>query len=106
MSDQSTSSIDEYINTTLSQIRKGIPEGAVIDGSIRFEMATVGQKDKGGKLDISIINVGAAVSESQTQKVSFAVKYLTETEIAKDAAEKAKAELTKKMSEQMSGIRR
>jgi len=99
MSDESVSSLEEYVNTTIAQIEKGIPNHAILDGSIRFEMATVGQKDKSGKLSISVLNIGAGASESQIQKVSFSVKRLTETEIAKDAAEKARADASKRLSE-------
>ena len=103
MSDQATSSIDEYISTTLSQIQKGLPSGTILDGSVRFEMATVGQKDKGGKLAISIVNVGASVSESQTQKVVFAVKYPSPAEIAEEEAKKAQAMTSKILADRMVG---
>jgi hypothetical protein len=62
-------------------------------------MATVVQKGKSGGLDVSILNLGADVSENQTQKVSLAIRYPTDTEIAKDAATKAKAEQEKAESD-------
>lgn len=101
MSLPSTSSISEFIKSTLTQIQEGLPGGAKIDGQIRFEMSTVVQRDKGGNLGISVLNLGADVSENQTQKVTLAIKFPTNAEIAKDAAIKAKAEEERAHSEVM-----
>jgi hypothetical protein len=42
-------------------------------------------------LDVSILNLGANVSENLTQRVSFAIKFPTDTDKATEAAKIAKA---------------
>jgi hypothetical protein len=84
MSVPSTSSVSDFISSTLDQIQMSVPKKARIDESVRFGMTTVSQKGKGGKASASILNFGANVgvdiSESQTQKVSFTIKFPADTE--------------------------
>ena len=98
MTSPSTSPIKDYITFTLDEIQNSLKDNAVIDGSVKFEKTTVSERRKGGKINVGVLNVGAGIgkdiSENQTQKVSFAIKFPTDAEIASLEAEKAKAEVT------------
>jgi len=56
-------------------------------------LSTVVQKGKGGKFDITVVNLGAEISENQTQKLSIPIRILTETGLSVEAALKAKQNL-------------
>lgn len=94
-----TSAIKDFIESTLTQIKAALPDDARIDGVINIEMSTIVQKEIGGGLDIRVINLGADVSENQTQKITIPIRLLTETGLAQEAAQKAKAEAEKIQSE-------
>jgi len=104
MSSPSTSPISDYLISTLKEIQISLPRNARIDDSIKFEITTVSQQTKGGKVNVGVLNVGAKVgvdiSENQTQKVSFAIKFPTSAEFALEGAIMAKAYADKAMSEQ------
>ena len=91
--------IKDFIQSALFQIKEALPSDARIDGIINIELSTVVQKGKGGKFDITVVNLGAEISENQTQKLSIPVRILTETGRSVEAALKAKAESEKCQSE-------
>ena len=92
ISSESTSPIKDFIQSALSQINGAIPKNARIEGVIKFEISTVVQKEKNGGIDISVINLGANISENQIQKIIIPIQILTDTAIAQNAARIAKAE--------------
>ncbi|WP_048110837.1 hypothetical protein [Methanoregula formicica] len=85
-------SIKEFIDPALVQIREAVSTNAIVGGTIVFEMSTYIQKDKSGKLDIKVLNIGQDVSSHQIQKITIPIKILTESEKAVEAVKKAKAE--------------
>jgi len=101
MSTPSTSPVRDYVSSTISQIQDGIPKGGRIAGQIQFELCTVSQSGKGGKIDVGILNLGADASAQQTQKVTFAINFPSAAEIATESAIKAKAEYDKVYNEKI-----
>ena len=98
-SKDSTSPIKDYLQTTLTEIKSGLPSDFAINGTIVLEISTVVQKDKKGGVNISILNLGANVSSNQIQKMTIPIKMLSdkEKEIAKIAqSNKEMAESTMK----------
>jgi hypothetical protein len=92
MPDPSTSPLKAYISSTCEQIQNALSNGAVIDGPITFELSTVVQRDTAGGLDIGVLNLGSEGSQSQIQKILFAVRFPSEVEKARDAANMAKSQ--------------
>jgi len=99
MSDPSTTPVIEFIQSSIKQIQDGLPEGAIIKGPIKFDMATFVQKEKNGGLDISVLNLGTDIPENQIQRVSVSIKILSDAEIIQEAAKKAKAQKKQIQSE-------
>ena len=99
MSDPSTTSVTDFIQSSIKQIQEGLPPGAIIGDSITFDMATFVQRDKNGGLDISVLNLGTNIPENQTQRVSVTIKIRSDAEIVHDAAKKAKAQKKQNHSE-------
>ena len=99
MPDPSITSVTEFILTSIKQIQDGLPQGAIIEGSIKFDMATFVQREKNGGLDISVLNFGTNVSGNQTQRVSVSIKILSDADIIHEAAKKAKAQKKQIQSE-------
>jgi hypothetical protein len=99
MSDPSTTSVTEFIQSSIKQIQDGLPQGAIIEGSIKFDMATFVQREKNGGLDISVLNLGTNIPENQTQRVSVSIKILSDADIIQEATKKAKAQKKQIQSE-------
>jgi hypothetical protein len=99
MSDPSTTSVTEFIQSTIKQIQDGLLQGAIIEGSIKFDMATFVQREKNGGLDISVLNLGTNIPENQTQRVSVSIKILSDADIIHEATKKAKAQKKQIQSE-------
>ena len=78
MASPSTSAITEYVKATCTQIQAGLINGAKFDGHITFDISTVVESDKGGNLDIRVLNADAKVSDINTQRVSFVISFPTE----------------------------
>jgi hypothetical protein len=89
MPDPSTSPLKAYISFTCEQIQNALSNGAVIDVPIT---STVVQRDTAGGLDIGVLNLGSEGSQSQIQKISFAIRYPSGVEKARDAASMAKSQ--------------
>ncbi|MFA6332932.1 MAG: hypothetical protein WCX22_08270 [Methanoregula sp.] len=102
MSTPSTSPLRDYVFTTLTEIQDGITNGGQLHGPVQFELNTVTETVKGGKIDIRVLNLGADATAQQTQKVSFAVSFPSEAEIASEAAIKAKADYERAYNEKIS----
>ncbi|HVN73023.1 MAG TPA: hypothetical protein VMT44_00335 [Methanoregula sp.] len=83
-----TSPIKDFIQATLAQIGESLPEGAIVDGQIRFEMSTVVQREESGSVDVRVINLGANIAENQTQKISLAIRIPTSTELSREAEQR------------------
>jgi len=64
----------DFLHSTLAQIQESLPEGALLDNQIRFEMSTVVRHSEGGGLDVRVINHGAGISENETQKISLSIR--------------------------------
>jgi hypothetical protein len=79
MAVSSTSPIADYIKTTCTQIQAGLIKGAKFAGYIQFDIATVVELDKGGNLDIRVLNADAKISDFNTQRVSFVVNFPLES---------------------------
>lgn len=99
MSDPSTTSVTEFIQSSIKQIQDGLPQGAIIEGSIKFDMATFVQREKNGGLYIGVLNLGTTIPENQTQRVSVSIKILSDADIIQEAAKKAKAQKKQIQSE-------
>jgi len=96
MSTPSTSAVRDYVSDMLNQIKDGVnAEGGVLNGTVLFELATVSESEKGGKVDARVVNFGANVSSQNTHKVTFSVNFPSDVELATDATNIAKAELEK-----------
>jgi hypothetical protein len=92
LTESSTSPIKDFIASALMQIKNALPDDARVDGIIKIDLTTIIQKEKGGGIDVRVLNVGTDVTESQTQKISIPIRILTDTGLAVEAALKAKAE--------------
>jgi hypothetical protein len=99
MSDPSTTPVTEFIQSSIKQIQDGLPQGAIIKGPIKFDIATFVQKEKNGALDISVLNFGTNIPENQTQRVSVSIKILSDAKISQEAAKKAKSQKKQIQSE-------
>lgn len=99
MSEEIGAPIKEYIQSTLKQIKDALPDDARVDGIINIEISTIMERNKGGGIQISVLTVGAKVSENQTHKITIPIRILTETGLAVEAALKAEAEAKKAMAE-------
>ena len=64
----------DFLQSALAQIQESLPEGALVDSQIRFEMSTVVQHTECGGLDVRVINRGAGISDNETQKISLAIR--------------------------------
>ena len=99
MPDPSITSVTEFILTSIKQIQDGLPQGAIIEGSIKFDMATFVQREKNGGLDISVLNFGTNIPENQIQRVSVSIKILSDIEIIREATKKLRAQKKQIQSE-------
>ena len=95
----STSPLEDVIKNSVQQIINGTPDGGVLDGSISFTVSYIVEKEANGGLGINVIHAGAKVSENQIQRMSFAYRIPSATEIAQAEALKAKAEAEKTQAE-------
>jgi hypothetical protein len=102
MSVPSTSPLRDFVETTLTEIQEGITEGGQLHGPVQFELNTVSETVTGGKIDIRVLNIGTDATAQQTQKVSFAIAFPSEAEIASQAAIKAKADYDRAYNERIS----
>ena len=91
MASPSTSAIADYIKTTCTEIQAGLINGAKFDGHIKFDISTVVEQDKGGNLDIRVLNADAKISDINTQRVSFVISFPTEAQRFNRAAAKGNA---------------
>jgi hypothetical protein len=87
-----TTPIKDYIQSAVAQIKEAMPADARIDGIINIKLSTVFQKGKDGTIDLKVLNVGADVSEKQTQEITIPIRILTDTGLAVEEALKAEAE--------------
>ena len=95
----STSPLEDVIKSSVQQIIRGTPAGGVLDGSINFNVTYIVEKEAGGGLGINVVHAGAKVSENQIQRMSFAYRIPSATEIAQADAMKAIAEAEKTQAE-------
>jgi hypothetical protein len=87
-----TTPLTDYLQSVLQQIKAALPEEAIVDGIVNFEVSTVVQHDGTGGLRIAVLNFGADTSENQIQKITIPIRILTDTGEAVEKALKAKAE--------------
>jgi hypothetical protein len=104
MASPSTSAIADYIKTTCTQIQAGLINGAKFDGHIKFDISTVVERDKGGNLDIRVLNADAKISDMNTQRVSFVISFPTEARIFNRVAAKENAKVYDKKIKNAMGI--
>jgi len=83
----------------VQQIIRGIPPGGVLDGSINFNVTYIVEKKADGDIGINVVHAGEKVSDNQIQRLSFAYRIPSDTEIAQSEAMKAKAEAEKTQAE-------
>ena len=95
----STSPLEDVIKSSVKQIIRGTPPGGVLDGSINFNVTYIVEKKADGDLGINVVHAGEKVSDNQIQRMSFAYRIPSDTEIAQSEALKAKAEAEKMQAE-------
>ena len=78
MPSEEDTSLKEYLESSITQITKAMGEKAKVEGTITIELTTGISKGKGGGLRISVLNIGAEVSEHEVQKIVIPVKILSE----------------------------
>jgi hypothetical protein len=91
-----TTALDEYLKEKIRQIKATESEGVSISNPVTFEFHTVSTKEAGGKLKFLVINVGAKVADKEVHKTTIPYDFKSETDIAKERAEKAMAEKIEK----------
>ena len=65
--------IKEFIAKSIEQIKAGLPEGCGLDGKFDFDISVITTKEKGGKIDIKLVGVGAESSVQQLHRIKFSV---------------------------------
>jgi hypothetical protein len=75
------------------------PLGGVLDGSIIFNVTYIVEKKADGDIGINVVHAGEKVSDNQIQRLSFAYRIPSDTEIAQSEAMKAKADAEKTQAE-------
>jgi hypothetical protein len=65
--------LDEFINQTISDINKGLPDGWEVNQEIHFEVSLISEAKAGGKVDIKVVNLGANIDYREIQYVNFSV---------------------------------
>lgn len=78
MPSEEDTSLKEYLESTITQITEAMGEKAKVEGTITIEITTGVSRGKGGGLRISVLNIGAEVSEHEVQKIVIPVKILSE----------------------------
>lgn len=99
ISSDSTTPIKDYVQSAIVQIKEAIPDDARIDGIINIRMTTVIQKNKGGGINLQVVNAGTDVAANQTQEITIPIRILTETGQAVEEAMKAEAASRKAKAE-------
>jgi len=101
-----TTSIKDFIQSALTQIKESLPDDARIDGIINMKITTIVQREKGGGIDLKVLDWGADASTSQTQEITIPIRILTDTGMMLEKTMKAefesriaKAETEKKLEE-------
>ena len=78
--DNSTTSLQDFINSSLNQIQSALPNSAEISGEIKFEISVVSQREKDGGINLRVVNYDSGISQQETQKIIFNVRFPTEHE--------------------------
>jgi len=85
--------LKSYIESALKDIREGSSKEFTIQGPIEFELSTITSKNKEGKIDIKVLELGSDVNVQNIQKLKFQVynkedlnlrKTLAETQLIRD----------------------
>ncbi len=87
------SPIKDFVKSTKDQILEGL-EGLELKTPIEMELNVIINGKLGAGLDISVVNFGAKVEATQTQKIKFSIGQKSDVEEAEKLAriEKAKTE--------------
>lgn len=93
------SAIADYIKDVKNQIKAGLEEDASLAGPIDLEMSTTLEKVKRGLFNISVLQVGAKVNQSEIHKIKVPIKLNSEVDKAEEEARKAEAQFQKTLSE-------
>ena len=88
-----------FVENTINQIHKGLPEGYTIKGKIDFDLSLVHKDTGGGRLDLKVVGIGGEVTQEQSQRVKFSIAPTNEAEEYEKKAKIAEAEVKKKDAE-------
>ncbi|MBI3035337.1 hypothetical protein HYY71_03365 [Candidatus Woesearchaeota archaeon] len=86
------STVQMFVENTITQIYKGTPKGYAIRGQIEFDLSLIQKDEGGGKLDLKVVGIGGEISKEQSHRVKFSISPTDEAEEAEKQARIAKAQ--------------
>lgn len=100
------SPIKDYIQSVMSQIKDAQSDDIIVGGLVEIEMSTILENEKGKRLDIRVLDIGAKVSENHVHKIKIPLRLVTpayekirEAKMAAAEADRVAAEADKLAAE-------
>lgn len=63
--------LQEFVQSTCISIQKGLTEGFVLDGPIKFDLAVVKIKEGGGHFRLHVLDAKGGYSKEEISRIKF-----------------------------------
>jgi len=73
MDQEAGTPIQDYIRSTIQQVKAALPPGFRLAKNIEFDLAVVNIDGAKGGIDLRVVRVGGTVGAQQIQRVKFSV---------------------------------